>query len=177
MTATRTATVEVTSVLETPIAPANGYGAFGTSPTCGSLQFQGSSNIDSYDSSAALVGGNPVIAHSGGNVGTNGNLGESGNATIDGTLSSPRVGVGACSAGNVDALSSSGNAKLCPDPIAGMQRHPARRRRQSAGRRRAADAGSAQSAAAGRVLQRRTTRHCGNGASVGDVTVNSQQDA
>jgi hypothetical protein len=123
VTATRTATVEVTSVLETPIAPANGYGAFGTSPTCGSLQFQGSSNTDSYDSSTynpaagALSAANGGVKNSGGNVGTNGNLGESGNATIHGTLSSPRVGVGACSAGNVDALSSSGNAKLCPDPL------------------------------------------------------------
>jgi PilX N-terminal len=123
VTATRTATVEVTSVLETPIAPANGFGAFGTSPTCGSLQFKGTSNTDSYDSSTA--GFNPLavpsstnggLADSGGNVGTNGNLGESGSATIYGTLSSPRVGVGACSDGNVDALTSSGNAKLCPDP-------------------------------------------------------------
>jgi PilX N-terminal len=123
VTATRTATVEVTSVLETPITPANSYGAFGTSPTCGSLQFSGSSATDSYDSSTpgfngavAPSGANGNLGNSGGNVGTNGNLGESGNATIHGTLSSPRVGVGSCSNGNVDALSSSGNAKLCPDP-------------------------------------------------------------
>jgi Tfp pilus assembly protein PilX len=122
VTATRTATVEVTSVLETPIQPANSYGAFGTSPTCGSLQFTGSSATDSYNSSTPGFNGavapsaaNGNLGNSGGNVGTNGNLGESGNATIHGTLSSPRVGVGSCSNGNVDALSSSGNAKLCPD--------------------------------------------------------------
>ncbi len=115
VTATRTATVEVTSVLETPIAPMSGYGAFGTAGTCGALKFKGTSDVDSYDS-AALVGGNPVISQSGGNVGTNGNMTESGSARVSGTLSSPRVGVGACSAGNVDALTSSGNASICPDP-------------------------------------------------------------
>jgi Tfp pilus assembly protein PilX len=116
VTATRTATVEVTSVMETPVMPATMYGAFGTDPGCGALKFKGTSNVDSYDSTAALVGGNPVISASGGNVGTNGNMTESGNATINGTLSTPRVGVGACSDGNVDALSSSGSAAICPNP-------------------------------------------------------------
>jgi Tfp pilus assembly protein PilX len=117
VTATRTATVELTSVMETPVMPATMYGAFGTSPTCGAMQFRGTSNVDSYDSGAALgAGGNPVISASGGNVGTNGNMTESGNATINGTLSTPRVGIGACSDGNVDALSSSGSAAICPDP-------------------------------------------------------------
>ena len=112
VTAIRTATVEVMAVLETQVAPASTYGAFGTAATSGALQFQGSSNVDSYDSTAALVGGNPNISQSGGNVGTNGNLAESGNAHVWGSLSSPRVGVGACSAGNVDALTSSGNATV-----------------------------------------------------------------
>ena len=111
ISAGRTAQVEVTAVLETPKFPAQMYAAFGTGAACGTLNFQGSkTQTDSYDSTAALVGGNPAISLSGGNVGTNGNLSEGGGAAIYGTLSSPRVGVGACSNGNVDALSSSGGA-------------------------------------------------------------------
>ena len=72
ITAGRTAEVEVSAILETPKFPAQLYGAFGTNPGCGSLTFSGSSQTNSYDSSA-LVGGNPVISDppSGGNVGTN----------------------------------------------------------------------------------------------------------
>jgi hypothetical protein len=123
ITAGKTATVEVTATLETQKLPVHLYAAFGTNPGCGSLTFGGHSKTDSYDSSTAgfnpanpVTAANGGLSSSGGNVGTNGNLGESGNATIDGTLSSPRVGVGACSAGNVDALTSAGHAKLCPDP-------------------------------------------------------------
>ena len=105
ITVGKTAQVEVSAVLETPKIPAQMYAAFGTNPGCGSLNFHGNqTQTDSYDS-GALVGGNPVISNSGGNVGTNGNLDEAGGADIYGTLSSPRVGVGACSAGNVSALS------------------------------------------------------------------------
>ena len=110
ITASRTAAVEVTATLETQKLPATTYGAFGTSGTCGAIAFSGTSHVDSYDSTAALVGGTPVISQTQGNVGTNGNLNVSGTADIYGTLSSPRVGVGACSSGNVDALSSSGGA-------------------------------------------------------------------
>jgi hypothetical protein len=88
------------------------YAAFGTNGGCGALQFKGNSGVDSYSSTAALVGGLPVTTHSGGNVGTNGNLTESGSADIYGSLSTPRVGVGSCSNGNVDALSSSGGATI-----------------------------------------------------------------
>jgi len=113
ITAGKTATVEVTATLETPKVASQMYAAFGTAPGCGTLNFHGNNTqTDSYDSGAALVGGNPVISQSGGNVGTNGNLTEGGGADIFGTLSSPRVGVGACSAGNVSALSSSGGATV-----------------------------------------------------------------
>jgi hypothetical protein len=109
----RTAQVEVGAILETPKFPAQMYAAFGTAPGCGTLNFHGNNTqTDSYDSQAALVGGNPAISQSGGNVGTNGNLTEGGGADIYGTLSSPRVGVGACSIGNVSALSSSGGATV-----------------------------------------------------------------
>jgi hypothetical protein len=112
ITAGRTAQVEVSALLETPKFPWT-YAAYGTNPGCATLNFKSAhTKTDSYDSTAALVGGSPVTANSGGNVGTNGNLTEGGNATIWGSLSSPRVGVGACSAGNVDALSSSGGATI-----------------------------------------------------------------
>jgi hypothetical protein len=113
ITAGKTAQVEVSAILETPKFPSQMYAAFGTAGGCGTLNFHGNNTqTDSYDSGAALVGGNPVISSSGGNVGTNGNLTEGGGADIYGTLSSPRVGVGACSAGNVNALSSSGGATV-----------------------------------------------------------------
>jgi len=112
ITTGKTAQVEVSATLETPKVPAQMYAAFGTNPGCGSLNFHGNqTQTDSYDS-GALVGGNPVISNSGGNVGTNGNLDEAGGADIYGTLASPRVGVGACSAGNVSALSTSGGATV-----------------------------------------------------------------
>jgi hypothetical protein len=112
ITVGRTANVEVTATLETQKQPATMYAAFGTNGGCGALRFQGNSQVNSYDSTLPLVSGEPVISQSGGNVGTNGNLTESGSADIYGSLSTPRVGVGACSDGNVDAFSSSGGANL-----------------------------------------------------------------
>jgi hypothetical protein len=111
ITAGKTAQVEVTAVLESQKTPAQLYAAFATGGGCGALLFGGGAVTDSYDSSA-LVGGVPVISNDRAPVGTNGNLGESGNAVIHGSLSSPRVGVGSCSSGNVDALSSSGGATV-----------------------------------------------------------------
>jgi hypothetical protein len=109
----RNAQVEVSAVLETQSVPADVYGAFGTSGTCGALTLAGGATVDSYDSSAALVGGVPVISQSGGNVGTNGNLTAGGASTVvHGSLSTPRVGVGNCSNGNVDAFTSSGGATV-----------------------------------------------------------------
>jgi len=110
ISAGRTATVEVTSILEKQLTPqANAvYAAFAQSSACGALTFSGQATTDSYDSSAA---GNPVFT-TGGNVGTNGNLYANNDSTINGTLSTPRVGVGNCSNGNVDALTSSGGATV-----------------------------------------------------------------
>ena len=113
---TRTATVEVSAVLDTQKYSSTSsalvnYGAFATGATCGAIKLSGGASTKSYDSTA-LVGGNPVVSNSGGNVGTNGNLTESGGATINGTLSTPRVGIGSCSAGNVTGESSSGGATV-----------------------------------------------------------------
>ena len=112
ITASRTAVVEVTATLEAQKLPATLYAAFGTSGGCGAITFSGYRARDSYSSSAALASGLPVIAQSGGNVGTNGNLTVTGSADVYGNLSTPRVGVGACSAGNVDALTASGGAHV-----------------------------------------------------------------
>jgi len=112
----RTATVEVSSTLENQIVPGVGYGAFATGDSCGSITMSGSSTTDSYDSTAALVGGQPVVTAGNSNVGTNGNLTDSGNATINGNLYTPRTGVGTCHNGGTgvagDAQTESGHADL-----------------------------------------------------------------
>lgn len=110
----KTAQAEVSAIVETPKFPASMYAAFATSATCGALDFHGqNTKTDSYDSSVTLPpGAAPTIGQFGGDVGTNGNLSEGGGADIHGMLSSPRVGIGACSDGNVDALSTSGGATV-----------------------------------------------------------------
>ena len=111
------ATVEVTAILERQKIPAQGFAAFGTAASCGAIILSGTSSTDSYDSSTysgsgSITSSNGGLLASGGNVGTNGNLTESGQATVNGTLSTPRVGVGNCSSGNVTAQTSSGGATV-----------------------------------------------------------------
>jgi hypothetical protein len=114
----RSATVEVTSTLETPVigVSGNSYAAFASSSGCGAITFSGSASTDSYDSKSGLVSGKPVIANNTGNVGTNGNLTESGGTVINGKLYTPRQGVGTCNNGGGgvagDALSQSGSATV-----------------------------------------------------------------
>ena len=52
------------------------------------------------------------MSSSGGNVGTNGNLTISGSVDVQGNLYTPRTGVGACTAGAVDALTEIGHAHV-----------------------------------------------------------------
>src|SRR5260370_10190158 len=110
------AEAEVSAILETPITPAFGYAAFATNNGCGALDFNGNGTTDSYDSGALpLVGGvaTPPATYNnyGGNVGTNGNQTDSGaNVTINGTLSTPDVGIGVCTAGNLTALTGNKSA-------------------------------------------------------------------
>jgi Tfp pilus assembly protein PilX len=109
----RRATVEVASTVERQTYPVYAYAAFATYDGCEALSFAGGATTNSYDSSAALVGGVPVTSDSGGNVGTNGNLTEVGNpTTINGSLSTPRTGVGACTSNNVTAQTISGAATV-----------------------------------------------------------------
>jgi len=110
----RSATVEVSAVIERHVLPAFTYGLFATYPGCGALSFSSGNTVtDSYDSSnITLVSGLPVTTPSGGHVGTNGNLTEGGQSVVKGKLSTPRSGVGNCRSGAVTALDANGQATV-----------------------------------------------------------------
>lgn len=101
------ATVEVTSTLDQDIADADTFAAFATGTGCGAITLGGTVDTQSYDSSVGTA-----LSNSGGNVGTNGNLAISGHVDVHGSLSTPRTGVGSCSAGDVTALSEGGSATV-----------------------------------------------------------------
>jgi hypothetical protein len=116
-TGARPGTVEVIATLEQQKIAFNMYGFFATNPNCGALIFAGGVTTDSYDSSTmhnasggAVDASNPPATQADyGNVGTNGNLTEGGGSVVNGTLSTPRTGVGHCTGGAVDALTQNGN--------------------------------------------------------------------
>lgn len=101
------ATVEVTAMLDQDIADADTFAAFATGTGCGAITLGGTVETQSYDSSVGTT-----LSNSGGNVGTNGNLSISGNVDVHGSLSTPRTGVGACTAGAVTALDSTNHATV-----------------------------------------------------------------
>ena len=103
------AQVEVSAILEQPKVPVFAYAAFATNSGCSALQFGGGGNTNSYDSTQ-VVNGTATFTSNYGNVGTNGNLTTNGNPTvIDGTLSTPRTGVGGCTSNAVTGFSGSGS--------------------------------------------------------------------
>jgi hypothetical protein len=107
------ADVEVSAVVERQIIPLYRYAAFATNTGCNALSFSGGATTKSYNSKAPLSGGNVVASNTDGDVGTNGNLTISGTpTTVHGTLSTPRTGVGSCTANNVTALTVSGHASV-----------------------------------------------------------------
>lgn len=114
----RNATVRVTAIMEQQKTSTFAYAAFATATGCSAMSFGGGGTTDSYDSSTLTTVGGVATAPSsfsayGGNVGTNGNLNESGSkTTINGTLSTPRSGTGTCSTSTVTALSVNGNATV-----------------------------------------------------------------
>jgi hypothetical protein len=116
-----TATVQVTSTLERQIVQATGFAAFATGAGCGSLNFSNNASTNSYDSAnLTLSGGAPVLDPAGtlgGDLGTNGNLSLANNATIRGSLSTPRTGTGACLSGSPSAATLSNNANLLGEII------------------------------------------------------------
>jgi hypothetical protein len=103
------AEVEVTAIIERQESPVFKYAAFATDPGCDALRFGGGAIVDSYDSRLYSGVGTPAVDNFGGNVGTNGNMTGLGNTTtVNGSLSTPRTGVGACSASGVTALTTNG---------------------------------------------------------------------
>ena len=115
ITNARSAEAEVSAILETPKTPAFGYAAFAKNKGCAALSFTGNGTTNSYDSGALPLSGGVAsfptgftFNNYGGNVGTNGNQTDSGSGVvINGTLSTPDVTVGTCSAGNVTAFTGS----------------------------------------------------------------------
>lgn len=108
----RTSTVEVSGMIETRKVPGLAYAAFGVAPGCAALAFNGNVGTDSYNSATLSGNTTPTFDHSGGDVGTNGNLTIVGHVGVEGNLYSPKVGVGACDAGNVTALTQTGAATV-----------------------------------------------------------------
>jgi hypothetical protein len=107
------ADVEVSAIVERPAVPVFTYAAFATDSGCSALNFGGGAATGSYDSSQYAGSGVPVIAATDGNVGTNGNLDGIGNTTtVNGTLSTPRTGVGTCASGVVNAATLIGGATI-----------------------------------------------------------------
>ena len=104
--------VEVTAIVDRHVIPLFRYAAFATNAGCAALTFGGGSTTKSYNSQA-LNAGSPVLLNTDGDVGTNGNLVLQGNTThINGTLSTPRTGVGSCTTSNVTALTVQGKATV-----------------------------------------------------------------
>lgn len=115
----REAEVEVSALLERQVVPAHTYAAFATNGGCGALSFAGGVRTNSYDSSnMTLHDGEPMTDNNWGHVGTNGNLTEGGGSVVNGSLSTPRSGVGSCSAGAVTALTQNGNAQVTEGVVA-----------------------------------------------------------
>ena len=109
----RDAAVELSSTVERETSPVYAYAAFATDNGCSALSFAGGATTNSYDSQAPLAGGLPATSNESGNVGTNGNLTEVGNPTVvQGSLSTPRAGVGSCTENNVTALTTTGGATV-----------------------------------------------------------------
>jgi Tfp pilus assembly protein PilX len=114
----RNAQVRVSAVLEQQKSVTFAYAAFATAAGCSALSFGGGGSTDSYNSSTLATSGGIAAPPStfdayGGNVGTNGNLSESGaKTTINGSLSTPRQGTGSCSTSSVTALTTNGNATV-----------------------------------------------------------------
>jgi hypothetical protein len=102
--------VEVEASIERQPVPVFAYAAFATHPGCNALNFTGGATTGSYDSAQLPPPGTPLVPDAyGGNVGTNGNLdGNGGTTDINGTLSTPRSGVGNCTANNVTASTLTG---------------------------------------------------------------------
>lgn len=95
--------VEVRAIIERSTRPVFNYAAFATGSGCGAIAFTGNASTRSYDSRELP----PDPRNEGGHIGSNGNLSGGGSADIYGTMSTPRAGVGNCTANNVTAATMS----------------------------------------------------------------------
>jgi Tfp pilus assembly protein PilX len=96
--------VEVSAIIDRSTRPVFNYAGYATGNGCGAIAFSGNASTRSYDSRTAAPGNSaPATQDSGGHVGSNGNLSGGGSADIHGTMSTPRAGVGNCTANNVTA--------------------------------------------------------------------------
>jgi hypothetical protein len=101
-------------IAATPL-PTLEYGLFATAQQCSAMAFTGNGTTDSYSSATGAYGGTNQF-ETGGDVGTNGSISMSGNATIGGSVGvqDPSTGRGSCN-GNFATghdLSTSGNAGI-----------------------------------------------------------------
>src|SRR5262249_19851281 len=110
---------QVSAVLERQVSPTFAFAAFATAGGCGALTFTGNGTTDSYDSgnltlnAAGAATSSPTFQDYAGNVGTNGNQSDSGNnVAIYGSLSTPRVGIGSCTSGNITAFSGNSTTQI-----------------------------------------------------------------
>lgn len=108
------AQVQVAATLERQVVPMFQYAAFTTNNGCESLGFSGGGTTDSYDSTAITYEDGHVVTQTyDGNVGSNGNLTSSGSSTtINGSLSTPRTGVGKCGGTLTTAWTDNGNTTV-----------------------------------------------------------------
>jgi len=107
----RNAQVQVVMRIARTGTPLFGYGLFSTGTGCGAITFSGGAYTDSYNSSAGTYA--TTVQTSGGNVGTNGNMTINGSTSqVNGTLSSPDSGTGACSGGATTALTATSSGQV-----------------------------------------------------------------
>jgi hypothetical protein len=115
---------QVSAIIERGARPVFNYAAFATANGCNALTMTGIPSTDSYDSTQLGPGNTPVLAPQGGNVGTNGNLGATGQAQVNGTLSTPMSGIGACTANNVTAASLGAGTSISSGTVNQMINNP-----------------------------------------------------
>ena len=107
----RNAQVQVVMKIERTGTPLFGYGVFSTGTGCGSIIFSGGAYTDSFNSSAGTYAA--TVQTSGGDIGTNGNVTINGSTSkVEGTLSSPDSGTGACGGGTTTALTATSSGQV-----------------------------------------------------------------
>lgn len=95
ITGVRKASVQVVATFERTATPMFNYPIEATGTGCGSINFNGTTVTDSYDSSLGVYSG-ANSSTSGGNVATNGNLNLASGSKVNGIVYVPNTVVGAC---------------------------------------------------------------------------------